>query len=358
MTGRCCPPAGPAGELSTDHFGCARADVPSAHAGAVPAVAASVQCDVAALAAKQAGVVSRKQLLALGLSAGWIRAQIAARRWQRLLPGVFSAFSGPVAYSTRTWAAICYAGEGAMASHETAAWLAGLLDQPPPLVHVTVPAHRRVVDQPGVRFHYSRRLAEVRHPVRSPPQTRIAETVIDLVERAATADDVVALLTRACQRRLTTASRLAEAAGMRSRLRWRHLCDDVLSDIVDGVQSPLERRYYRYVERAHGLPRGERNRTEGSPGRRRYRDVRYRAFRTLVELDGAAAHPSESRDADQARDNDIAEDEEAPTLRYGWSAVAGGPCGVAGQVARVLRRRGWTGQPRPCGPDCTLGVSS
>jgi len=283
-----------------------------------------------------------------------LEGHIAASRWQRPYPGVYVTFSGPLPHTTRIWAALLYAGKGAAASHETAGWLAGLLDEPPPLVHVTVPANRRVVEQPGLRIHYSNRLSDSTHPARRPAQTWAEDTVLDLVEAASRVDDVVGLLTRACQRRLTTAARLRCSAGRRRKLRWRSLVNDVLSDIVAGVHSALERRFFRDVERAHGLPRGERNQPEGEPGRRRYRDVRYRKYVTLVELDGSAAHPAENREADQLRDNDVVEQEETAPLRYGWGPVAGRPCEVATQLARVLRRRRWTGQPRRCGPDCAL----
>lgn len=33
------------------------------------------------------------------------------------------------------------------------------------------------------------------------------------------------------------------------------------------------------------------------------------------------------------------------------------PCRVAAEVARVLRRRGWTGRPSPCGPACISAFS-
>jgi len=317
-----------------------------------PALAKRSSVD--AFAKAQAGAVSRDQLRQLRVSGSAIRAHLAARRWQQLFTGVYAVFTGPVPYKTRVWGALLYAGDDAAASHETAAWLAGLLDEPPLIVHVTVSAHRRVRGQPGLRIHYSSRLSEQIHPARQPTQTRVEETVLDLVDGYSHVDDVVGLLTRVCQRRLTSAKRLREWAGRRKKLRWRALLTDVLSDVVAGVQSALERRFFRDVERAHGLPRGERNRPEGEPGRRRYRDVRYRKYVTLVELDGSAAHPAEDREVDRSRDNDAVEQEEAAPLRYGWAPVAGRPCQVAGQLARVLRRRGWKGRPRRCGPDCTL----
>lgn len=41
-------------------------------------------------------------------------------------------------------------------------------------------------------------------------------------------------------------------------------------------------------------------------------------------------------------------------LRFGWVDVATRPCAVAGQVGQVLRRGGWAGRPRPCGPRCGI----
>ncbi|CAN5698165.1 hypothetical protein BH24ACT13_BH24ACT13_09640 [soil metagenome] len=316
--------------------------------------------ELARLAAVQHGALSRGQARALGVTDEVITSNVTTCRWQRPFPGIYVTFTGPLPYTTRVWAALLYAsrgnraGEGAMVSHETAAYLQGLRESPPTQVHLTVAGRRRVRAQPGVAIHRSAVTSGRRHPVRVPPQTRVEDTVLDLIDQATHVDTVVALLSGACQRRLTTAARLSAAAARRRRCRWRRLCEEVLTDVAEGVQSALERRYYRDVERAHGLPRAERNRPEDSSGRRNYRDVRYRKFRTLVELDGSAAHPPEQRGADQARDNDVVEAEEAAPLRYGWIPIAATPCRVAGQVARVLQQRGWEDQPRPCGPGCGL----
>ena len=267
------------------------------------------------------------------------------------MPGVYLTFTGPVPPLALVWGALLYAGESATASLGTAAWLWGLRSDLPAQIDVCVPFERQVTDQPGVHVASRKNLVNLRHPAMSPPRTRIEDTVLDLIDHAADEDEVVALITRACQRRLTTAARLSQRALGRTRLRWRDLVRDGLEDVAAGVQSALERRYLR-IERAHGLPTGTRNQVEGSRGRRRYRDVRYRRFRTVVELDGNAAHPVEDRDLDRARDNDITVAQEI-TLRYGWRAVAGAPCATAAQVARVLTNRGWQGRVRTCGPGCS-----
>lgn len=128
----------------------------------------------------------------------------------------------------------------------------------------------------------------------------------------------------------------------------------LLTEVADGIQSPLERRYLKDVERPHGLPRGARNRVEGRRGHRRYRDVRYRRFRVVVELDGRAAHPEHDRERDDLRDNELAERGEQ-TLRYGWRSVTGRRCQVALQVAGLLARNGWAGVATPCGEGGPVG---
>ena len=180
------------------------------------------------------------------------------------------------------------------------------------------------------------------------------DTVLDLTDAASREDSVIDIVLRACQRRLSTPRRLRERARARSRLRWRRLVDDLLEEVSAGVLTPLERRYFRDVETAHGLPCSERNSTDGPVGRRRYRDVRYLRWRLVVELDGRAAHPQSERERDDLRDNELVEADGSRTLRYGWRSVSARPCQTAGQVVRLLRSGGWTGAPIHCGPGCTL----
>jgi hypothetical protein len=307
------------------------------------------------LAAGQAGVVARRQLRALGVPRTLVRSHLRGHRWQRVLPGTFVVFTGPLPFPTRVWAAILYAGPNATASHETAAWLWGLETHPPVVVDVTVPhARRHRATRPGVRVRQSRHLLERRHPVLVPPRTRIEDTVLDLTDAARSPEPVIGVVLRACQNRLTTAGRLATRARSRRRLRWRKLIAELLADARDGATTPLERRYARDVERAHGLPRGRRNLAEGPPRRRRYRDVRYLRWRLVVELDGRAAHPAHERERDDLRDNELVEADGTLTLRYGWVSVSARPCRTAAQIVRVLRSAGWTGKTIRCGPCCSL----
>lgn len=309
---------------------------------------------LAELLCEQAGAASRSQLLELGMTDEQIARNVRARQWHRSgLPGIYLTFTGPLPYLSRCWAALLYAGDGATLALESAAWLWKLRDDAPSGVAVAIPIARRVTAQPGVLILHRVHLAKRRHPTRNPPVTTVEDTVLDLVDTAEKDTAAVDVILRACQRRLTTTVRLLDSAERRKKMRRRALLLDVLTDVKLGVQSTLERRYFRDVEAAHGLPPGARNRAEGPTGRRRYRDVRYLDYGVVVELDGRATHPTEERDRDDIRDNELVEVEGTVTLRYGWLPVAGRACDTAGQLGRVLRSRGWRGTLTPCGPSCT-----
>lgn len=309
---------------------------------------------LAETAARQCGVLTRRQALDAGITRAAIAAQLAARRWQRVHPGVFATFTGPLPAPARLWAALLACGAGATLSHQTAADLYGLSVRQDGATHVSVPAPRHVRAPAGVRLHRSRRLAAARHPAAQPPRTRIEHTVLDLVGTSRTAADAIGLVAEACQRRLTTPDRLAAVLRGRRNLRWRSMLQVVLSDVASGAHSWLELRYLRGVERRHGLPRGERQARVARGGRVTFVDTRYARYRTRVELDGRLGHEeTRQRWRDYARDNAAATEGEV-TLRYGLADVATRPCAVASQVAAVLASRGWKGQPRRCGRSCLL----
>jgi hypothetical protein len=247
---------------------------------------------------------------------------------------------------SQLWAVVLAAGPGAVLSHETAAELEGLLDEPSRIVHVTVPADRVVRKTPGVRVHRSSRAELARHPVREPPRTRVAETVIDLTQSARSVTDAYGWIARAINARLTTVDHLLAVMRERKKLRRRRLLREGLGDVAMGCRSVLEISYLRDVERSHRLPSGDRQVPAASANSRVYLDVRYQRYRTRVELDGRAGHQESFRD--MRRDNAAVRSGDAP-LRYGTADVIERPCAVAAEIAAVLRDRGWTGLPVPCG---------
>jgi hypothetical protein len=311
----------------------------------------------------QHGVVARWQAGPAGLAGHVIDAKLRQGRWQHLYRGVYASFTGPLPRTTMLWAAVLRAGPDALLSHYSAAELDKLLDRPGEAIHVTISSARqaRISSQeirgscPSIIVHRSARIGSARHPVRTPPRTRVEDTTLDLAEVAADVDGAIAWLTRACSRRLTTPQLLRAALQRRAKVRWRTDLAAALLDIGDGVHSMLESRYVRGVERAHGLPVAIRQDPTVAGGHSRYLDNHYPEYGLAVELDGRAAHPPEARWQDIHRDNAVAA-AGITTLRYSWADVTGNPCGVAAEVARVLALRGWTGALRPCGPGCTAAV--
>ena len=180
-------------------------------------------------------------------------------------------------------------------------------------------------------------------------------SALDLVAQSATFEQAMALLADACRSRQTTAERIRGALSARRRLRWRGQLSVVLDDVTAGAQSALELHYLRRVERAHRLPRAARqSRKDGRGPRRQWADAAYEEWATVVELDGRLGHEdSFGRLRDVRRDNAALLAGEV-TLRFGWADVLGNPCEVASQVGKVLRDRGWTSAPKPCGPACRL----
>jgi very-short-patch-repair endonuclease len=193
-----------------------------------------------------------------------------------------------------------------------------------------------VRERPGVRDQRC---------IGSPPRTTVEDTVLDLCD-AGSAEGALGCVTRAVQERRTTTARLGAALAGRRRARHRALLRDLLADVAQGAETPLEIRYLRDVERAHRLPAGQRQ----DQLEQFWRDVAYEEFATVVELDGRLGHDGLGRFRDMARDNRTVVRGQA-TLRYGVPDVMLRPCAVPSQVALVLQRGGWTGTLVPC-PHC------
>jgi predicted transcriptional regulator of viral defense system len=300
---------------------------------------------------RQFGVIASWQAESAGIDSHRMQDLVRGGHWQRLHFGVYAAFTGEPPREAFLWGAVLRAGPLSILSHETAAELDGLVDRRSKLLHVTVPARQHMRGITGLVIHRSRRSIAVRRHGRLPLQTAIEETVLDLAQVATSFDEVISLLARACQRRLTTPFLISETLGLRERVRWRTEIEQALRDVAGGVHSALEYRYLRDVERGHGLPTAERQARAVKDGRSIYRDALYRRYGVAVELDGNANHPAEQRWRDNRRDNAAAADG-IFTLRYGWADVTERPCETAREVAAVLTQRGWPGPLRRCGPGC------
>jgi len=305
-------------------------------------------------ARSQAGVVARRQAIQAGMSKNGITSKVTSGRWRHIYPGVYATFTGPITRAARLWAVVLYVGKGAQLSHETAAEILRLGDQRSSLIHVTIPAERRVRAVRGVVIHRSSYLeAGWRFARGIPPHTWIEETITDLVDAAGNFDDAVGWVTAGFQRKLAGEARLRQVMAARKKLRWRTRLDEIIPMAAAGTHSPLEYRYDRDVERAHGLPPARRQVPFVKPdGTRGYRDRCYDQYNLVVELDGKRFHDEDGGDRDRRRDNNATIIAGA-TLRYDWDDVTRTPCETAAQLFAALRARGYPGTLKPCSAACT-----
>lgn len=273
--------------------------------------------------------------------------------WRLLTRGVLYTYPTSPDWQAMAWAGVLRGGRGARLAGRAAAHLHGLVDEAPGRIVVLVPLGTVLRAEGPWAFRQERPGVRRGQTVGAPPRTLIEDTVLDLCDgqfsdgrrRSATH-----WVTTAVQRQLTTPERLRAALDTRRRITCRVELSALLTDVDAGVQSPLERRYLRRVERPHGLPVGSRQAPAVVDGRRARRDIRYADHGLLVELDGTDGHIGEGRFRDYRRDNAAAVDGEI-TLRYGWADVNERPCRVAHQVALLLRRGGWRAPFRRC-PSC------
>lgn len=301
-------------------------------------------------ALRQDAVATTAQLASWGFSQALTSRRVRAGEWQRVFHGVIALQSGPTSWRQRARAGLLYAGPGAALSHQSAAYVREILPSPGREIHVTVPHSRTVHRQRGLVVHRRRHMPWAGGRL---PAFDAEEAVVCLVGHAATDDELVGLVCDAV-RAGARADVLLRRAGERRRLRHRRLLCDVLGAVREGVESPLELRYRRDVELAHGLPRATAQQRERVGGRWIRSDRVYVGLGVRVELDGQLAHPFGATDDDVWRDNAVLLASGDVTLRYRWRHVAVTPCDTAVQVAAALRARGPLVAPHACGPSCPM----
>lgn len=306
---------------------------------------------------EQAGLISRRQVLACGAEESFIERQLRRREWSRVYRGVFINHTGELSWLQRAWAAVLYYWPAAL-THQSALDIQGVRTtaQRDDRIHVAVARERRVREVEGVRLHHVTNLSQVVQPNRSPARTKLEHALLGVASGSDRDSDAIAVLADACQCRRTTPLRLVAALAERRNLPRRAFLLDVLNDVAEGVHSVLEHRYLTRVERPHGLPTAQRQRHVKQGRSPAYRDVEYLGLATVIELDGRLGHEETlDRWDDMDRDIDSVQDG-VTTLRAGWQQVES-PCRLAVAVGRVLRAHGWTGKLKACSPTCPVHES-
>ena len=283
---------------------------------------------IAALARKQHGYITRRQLLALGLSERAIDHRIAIGQLIRVYAGVYAVGHVPVALEARSHAAVLACGDGAVLSFGSAAALWQYRRHWPRHFEVTAKCdHRRQ----GIRVHRTQTLTwrdVTRH--RGVPVTSPARTVFDMAPRFK--DD-------AALRRFVNDARLARSFRIRdlAELLARHPRHTRLAEFATAkggpTRSEFEDRFVKFARR-YGLPEPLTNTTLLG-----YEiDALFPEQRLIVELDGWEFHSDRgSFESNRDRDAELLANG-FRTVRITWERLTTRPGREATRLRKIIEQ--------------------
>jgi hypothetical protein len=253
---------------------------------------------IAALAARQHGVVSRIQLLAAGLSRRQIQWRLQTGRLHAVFAGVYSV-GHPILSQEGIWmAAVLAGGEAARLSFWSAAALARLRTGGGPTSHVTCPRSRRSTER--IAFHEAKLPADEVTELRGIPATTPSRTILDLATVAPSPS--LTRMTAAIGPRPKTEASLAELLDRYPRKPGALKLRAVIASPIPMTRSDLEAAYLERFEKA-GIPPSRVNAViEGHEV-----DFVWDEHGVAAELDTYATHGSrQAFKADRARDRKLA----------------------------------------------------
>lgn len=285
-----------------------------------------------ALAARQHGVVTRSQLVELGMSSSAIGRGLDAGRLRPLHRGVY--LLGPLEVArSREMAAILAVGPDAALSHTSGAHLLGLLRiEPPRPIHVTVPGGGRC-EKSGIVLHRTRILAEdERTVVDGIPVTAAGRTIVDIAGMLGRREVELALATAEREGLIGTeelAALTERYVGRPGMAMLRVLLGDRAGPSF--IRSEAERRCL-YLLRQAGLPRPHTNVPVGP-----YElDLFWPEEGVAVEIDGHEHHSSRARfEGDRQKDNWLRA-RGIQVIRVTWRQITRRPTATAALVAQTL----------------------
>jgi len=307
---------------------------------------------IAALAARQHGVVARAQVLRAGVSGDLLDHRLRTGRLRRLHRGVYGV--GPVeADRAREMAAVLACGDGAALSHRSAAAVWRLLPGTPRVdaVDVTV-THGRAGRRRGIRVRHFRTLRpDELTIVDAIPITTAARTLYDLAgmvgsrsPRGSKAAPCPVLVSR---RELERAVAESYARGLVHRATLLRLADrhatrpgaGRLRRLLEGgsrlllTRSEAEERFLALVRKAR-LPDPDAN----SEVVGLEVDFIWRAERLVVEVDGRSFHAADWRFENDRRRGAILVAAGYRVMRVTWLQIMREPEALLVRLAGALAR--------------------
>ncbi len=290
---------------------------------------------IAASAVRQHGVVSRAQLVALGIGRGAIELRVRRGRLHVVHRGVYAVGHPLLTVEGRWMAAVLASGPSAVLSHRSAAMLWGIRATDRAAIEVTAPACGR--GRPGLQRHRLALSVDEVTVHKGISVTTVPRTLLDLasvldarqLKRAVNEADVLrlggALSLQDLVERYPGRPGIARA---RALLAQRSIGATI-------TRRELEKRFQELIA-GTDLPRPQTN-AWIEAGRRSFEvDCLWRAQQLALELDGRATHHTLAAfEADRARDRAL-QVAGWRTIRITWRQLREEPAAVAADLRALM----------------------
>jgi hypothetical protein len=279
-------------------------------------------------------VISHSQLEELGYSPASIGRAVRGGRLHLLHRGAYAVGHPAVSRHGRCLAAVLASGAGAMLSHESAAWLWGLITWWPGNLEATVPTRGHAKADVGI--HHSTILRDAdRAVVEGVPVTAVARTLLDLAARRSSRR-LTGAIDRTERFDLLDLSQIDELLGRSGRHRGKRRLEKALEIYRDPVVSRArsELLFLDLVTKA-GLPRPAINTFVAG----HEIDAYWERERFAVEVDGWDSHRTRRAfEADPVRLEDL-KLAGIDSIRVTARRIEREPESVAASLGRLLEIR-------------------
>ena len=257
------------------------------------------------LAAAQAGVISRRQAYAAGITRWEVRANLHARRWRSFGRQSLVTYTGPLTDRSREWAAVFEAGPRGFLDGASSLKAGGLRGFDVERIRVSVPRGGRIRRVKGIDIRQTRRwAADDLVPGTGVPRSRNEVAAVRAALWAKSDKQAALLLTMTVQQGLATPQHLGEQMLRIRRDRRRAFLSVVILDLLGGVRSLGELEVAREC-RIRGLPEPTRQVVRRGKNGTYYLDLIWDAWGVVVEIDGIHHSWAQNVVSDALRHNDV-----------------------------------------------------
>jgi very-short-patch-repair endonuclease len=283
---------------------------------------------LAALAARQCGLVAARQLPYLGIPASTFADWVIAGQLFRRLPGVYAVGHVVRTIEAEFTAALLWAGPGAMLGHQTGGWWLGLISRRPRQIEVSTPRHRR--SRPGITVRG--RFTEARTWHNGLPVAPVSQVLLDLAAGDADHETLRRALAEAEYQGWLELDLLKPRLrrGVAGSARLRAAIADHEPRLAM-TRSEFERRMLALCKRA-GLPLPRCNVTVAGL----LVDAFWEEQRVVVEVDGRRGHQTWARIKRDRRQEVTLRAAGLTVLRYVWDQLVDEAALVEADLAAAL----------------------